>query len=493
MSGGAPPPMDGTSPRRPPADPPSPAGTEPAAPGAGGRASPLLPRSFALRVALASAAAVFLVCLLGFGLATLRAQIRLESRLRDHADSSLQQELASYMPPTLKQALGQAELVDEVARHNVNPKLLFRAALWTAEGALLLGPLPGAATGFTDCRSLLPAGGPPLRACGLAFPAIEGRPRPLILVAAMEVTRIEDDPLWPLTLLLLGLAAAPAAAGVGFAYSRRLERRLAAVTGEARAVMAGDLARRLPLQGTGDEIDRLVGTVNVMLARIEALVRDLREVTDNIAHDLRSPLARTRQMLEAALRRARDPEADSATLARAVAETDAVLATFAALLRIARVEAGLRQAPPRAVALSALVGFLGETYEAVAEERDRVLALDVAPGITVPGDTALLREAVTNLLENALLHGGRRLCLSLSRDAAGGAVLAMRDDGPGIPAGERAKVLQRFYRLDRSRNTPGTGLGLALVAATARLHGASLTLGDAGPGLVVTLRFPAAG
>jgi signal transduction histidine kinase len=246
--------------------------------------------------------------------------------------------------------------------------------------------------------------------------------------------------------------------------------------------MDGDLARRLPVSGRDDEFDRLVGTVNTLLGRIEALVAAQRQVTDDIAHDLRTPLSRLRQRLEGALAVRRDPAADEAIYAEALAELDEVLATFGALLRIARAESGASRDRFAPVDLSALVAALAETYAAPAEEGGLSLRSDVAPGVTLPGDAALLRQAVANLLDNALLHGGTTVTLRL----APGPVISVADDGPGIPPAEREAVTRRFYRLDSSRGTPGTGLGLALVAATARLHGGMLRIEDGPQGAGIT-------
>ena len=279
---------------------------------------------------------------------------------------------------------------------------------------------------------------------------------------------------------------------VGIA-ARRLEARLALVSAAAADVMAGNLSRRLPLGGRGDEFDRLAEAVNAMLARIEALVDGLQLTTTSIAHDLRSPLFRLRQQLEAAAARPRDPVADAATLDAGLAELDGVLATFSALLRIARAEAGLKGGGFADLDLSALVQDLADTYAAVAEDAGQALHAEVAPGVHVAGDGALLRQALANLVENALTHGGPGVACSVRLHGGDGPVLAVSDNGPGIPAGERERVLERFYRLDRSRNTPGTGLGLALVAAVVKLHGAALSLDDAAPGLRVDACLPGPG
>jgi signal transduction histidine kinase len=202
-------------------------------------------------------------------------------------------------------------------------------------------------------------------------------------------------------------------------------------------------------------------------------------------------LFRLRQQLEAAAARPRAPEADAETLERSLTELDGVLATFSALLRIGRAEAGVPEGALAPVDLSALAAQVVELYDAVAEEAGQAIQATIQPAQVVTGDAALLRQALANLVENALAHGGPGVRVTVSVEATpGGPLLAVRDTGPGIPELEHERVLQRFYRLDRSRTTPGNGLGLALVAATARLHGAALRLEDAAPGLRVVLAFP---
>ena len=272
-------------------------------------------------------------------------------------------------------------------------------------------------------------------------------------------------------------------------------RRVEAIGAASREIMAGDLARRIPVGRRGDEFDRLAGLLNAMLDRIGELVEDVRQVTNDIAHDLRTPLARLRQRLETARRKATSVGEYEAATEAAIAETDAVLATFTAMLRIAQIEAGTRRAGFAPVDLSRLVAELAETYAVVAEDRGQSLRASVEPGVEVTGDRELLGQMVANLIENALTHTppGSRVEVALARDA-GGPVATVADDGPGVPAAMRERVLKRFVRLEASRSTPGSGLGLASVAAIARLHGIGLALADNRPGLRVTLRFgPPAG
>jgi signal transduction histidine kinase len=306
-----------------------------------------------------------------------------------------------------------------------------------------------------------------------------------LLVAAEFGAVLDTASTLATTLLAAGAIAVLLALAFGLFMARGLQNRLRRVSEAAEQVMHGDLARRLPLAGSADEFDRLAGTVNTLLERQQALIEGMRQVTVDVAHDLRGPLSRLRQKLEAALARARDPNADGAAFEAALAELDTVLTTFTALLRIAQLEAGPPLPPQEApvVELSALVTTLAEAYAVVAEEAGKRLDVQVAPDQRLHGDAALLRQMLANLIDNALTHGGQAVRVVLRP----GPVLEVTDDGPGIPTDERARVLRRFYRLDRSRGTPGSGLGLALVAAVAKLHGTAPVLSDAAPGLCVTV------
>ncbi|MCP8938309.1 HAMP domain-containing histidine kinase [Alsobacter sp. SYSU M60028] len=287
----------------------------------------------------------------------------------------------------------------------------------------------------------------------------------------------------------LGAAVLAIAGGalVGMGFVARLE----TIARTSETIMAGDLGQRIPVRGANDEIDRLSATLNRMLDRIQTLMETTRQVSNDIAHDLRTPLARLRQKLEGVTLRPADADALRATVADAISDVDDILDTFSALLRIAEIEVAGQRAGLRPVDLSRLFLDLAETYEAVAEDAGDRLTAEVAPGVTVEGDESLLTQLLANLVENAIRHcpPGARIAMTLRREP-GAAVGEVRDDGPGIPQAERANVFKRFYRLERSRTTAGSGLGLSLVAAIAQIHGASVTVGDAAPGTLVTLRFP---
>ncbi|MFN4017437.1 MAG: sensor histidine kinase [Reyranella sp.] len=285
-----------------------------------------------------------------------------------------------------------------------------------------------------------------------------------------------------------GLTLVLAIAG-GVLLGSNFLRRIDTITRTSRAIMEGDLSARIPVRGTHDEIDQLVASLNAMLARIQQLMDGLRQVSSDIAHDLRTPLGRLRQRLEDARERATTTADYSAATDAAIEEADALLETFSALLRIAQVEAGAQKSAFAAFDVSALLKSLGETYQPVAEDSDRTLEVQVEPGAMLTGDRQLIAQLVSNLLENALRHTpeGTNVRLGLHRQG-NGFEIEVADNGPGIPASEHDKVFDRFYRLDRSRSTSGSGLGLAMVKAIAGLHGLTIRLEDAKPGLRVVLK-----
>lgn len=286
-----------------------------------------------------------------------------------------------------------------------------------------------------------------------------------------------------------GIAWSSAAAGlfalVGAAVLRRaLANRLRPATRTAEAIAAGDLSRRVPASGRDDEFDRLGESMNTMLDRIDRLMEGVRGVSDSIAHDLRTPIARARAKLEEALAETEDPASLRAAIEQAIADLDHITRVFGALLRIAEAEAGARRAAFAAIDLAPVLADAAEFYGAVAESRGQELSIDLPERLDLVGDRDLLAQAVGNLLDNALKFtppGGRvRLTArALPRD---GIEIAVADSGPGLPAEDRARAGERFFRADASRGTPGSGLGLSLVRAVAHLHGGDLSLADAEPG-----------
>jgi signal transduction histidine kinase len=278
------------------------------------------------------------------------------------------------------------------------------------------------------------------------------------------------------------------AIGTGVLVGGNFVRRIDTIGRTSRAIMEGDLSARIPARGNSDEIDQLVVGLNAMLDRIQQLLEGLRQVSSDIAHDLRTPLGRLRQRLEDAREHATTTEEYQAATESAIAEADSLLEIFSALLRIAQIEAGAQKSAFTEVDLSMLMRNIAEAYEPSAEDSQHKLEVAVAEGVTITGDGQLLAQLFSNLVENALTHtpSGSTVRLAL-RTTPTGFEAEVSDNGPGIPETERDKVFDRFYRLDRSRTTSGSGLGLALVKAIATLHGLSLRLEDRKPGLAVVL------
>ena len=301
--------------------------------------------------------------------------------------------------------------------------------------------------------------------------------------------------LWTLAgLAIVGL-------GGGILIGRSLLRRIETMTEATRRIMGGDLSGRIPVSEAGDEFDRLAVSLNAMLQRIEELIAGFREVSDNIAHDLKTPLSRLRSRAEAALRDRDDPQVLRGALQSIIEDADELIKTFDALLSIARLEAGADHRTDERFDLGTVITDVFELYEPVAEERGLSLTLTTAGRTMVEGKRELIAQAVANLLDNAIKYGAparpaanscdENIVLSLvPRGELAEIIVA--DRGPGIPAQDRERAFKRFVRLEASRSKPGSGLGLSLVSAVARLHGGSLILSDNQPGLKAVLTLPRA-
>lgn len=278
--------------------------------------------------------------------------------------------------------------------------------------------------------------------------------------------------------------------GGGLFLSMLVLKRIEAISLATRAIMAGKLSQRIAITGSGDELDHLSGSLNAMLERIEALVAGLEQISNDIAHDLRTPLTRLRQRLELAQGRAGSPEEMQEQVRAATSDVDTILDTFTSLLRIAQIEAHAGEAGFAKVELKPLIEALLDAYAPVAEQKQQVISADIQADVSVFGDRTLLGQLLANLIENALRHtpAGSRLAITAGHSTSG-VRLAVSDDGPGIPQDQTAYVIRRFARLDASRSTPGTGLGLSLVKAIAGLHHATLHLVDNRPGLSCVLIF----
>jgi signal transduction histidine kinase len=319
---------------------------------------------------------------------------------------------------------------------------------------------------------------------------------------------IQNAGQWSIALVIvLGLIG-------GFFVSRRVLKRIDAMTGTAQTIMRGDLTGRLPIAGTGDELDRLAENVNAMLERIEALMRGLKEVSDNIAHDLKTPLTRLRNRCEEALRNPSGESGYRAALESTIAESDDLIRTFDALLMIARAESGQARDNMTEFDAAQIVRDVGELYEPLAEEKGLELKVEAPTAAPVRGNRELVSQALANLIDNAIKYAapnGNADTVAngaANNGSANGApaeiivaagnegeriALSVADHGPGIPEADRGRVVERFVRLEQSRSAPGSGLGLSLASAVARLHGGELKLEDNRPGLRSIIALPRAG
>jgi len=298
---------------------------------------------------------------------------------------------------------------------------------------------------------------------------------------------------WSIALVIvLGLAG-------GFFVARRVLHRIDAMTETSRTIMAGDLSGRLPTAGSEDELDRLAVNLNVMLERIEALMRGFKEVSDNIAHDLKTPLTRLRNRAEEALRAGKNEADYRAALDSTIEESDELIRTFNALLMIARAESGQASTPMIEFDAADIVRGVGELYDPLADEKGLALKIEAGAPLPVRGNRELVTQALANLVDNAIKYAcphdaevnGTPADVVVAATGEGDRIrLSVSDHGPGVSAGDRERVVQRFVRLEQSRSEPGSGLGLSLASAVAHLHGGELRLEDNGPGLKATLDLP---
>jgi signal transduction histidine kinase len=281
------------------------------------------------------------------------------------------------------------------------------------------------------------------------------------------------------------------AAVASVSVTRRTVGRIESINIISRAIMETGLGRRIPIRGTQDEWDQLARNLNSMLDRIETLMAEVKQVSDNVAHDLRTPLARMRGRLEKASIEKNAPDHDQSLISETMADLDDVLRMFSSLTRISQIEAANQTAAFRIVNLGEIATEVAELFDAAAESKGGRVEAFGDQTARISADRDLLFDAISNLVDNAIKHGREGGRVSIRLDQRDGvAILSVSDDGPGIPSGEFEHVFRRFYRLERSRSMPGNGLGLSLVAAVARLHGASIRLIDNAPGLRVELRFP---
>jgi signal transduction histidine kinase len=294
------------------------------------------------------------------------------------------------------------------------------------------------------------------------------------------------------TLAYAGLLTLALGVFGGFLNTRNMLRRVEAVNRTSERIIHGDLSQRVPLTGSGDEFDQLAGNLNAMLNQIERLMMGMRQVTDNIAHDLRTPLARLRARLEVTLLERPDATRYGEALRETIAEADRLLGTFNALLNIAEAEAGSRREAMAVVDLAEIARSVAELYEPVADDKGLALTVESDAAMPVNGDRHLLSQAIANLLDNALKYTPAGSVTLSARRHGETARIEVRDTGPGVPPERREAVFDRFVRLEGSRSTPGNGLGLSLVRAVAKLHGGEVWLEDNNPGLKAVFTLPTA-
>ena len=341
-----------------------------------------------------------------------------------------------------------------------------------------------ASSGWVEFRAAGP-GHPLLRAVVQTFPNGDR------LMAGRDISDLDSFTAQIQAAVISGVVLIFAlAAMASVLVTRRTVGRIEQINATSRAIMASGLDQRIPLRGSHDEWDRVAENLNQMLDRIETLMGEVKQVSDSVAHDLRTPLTRMRGRLEKAYLGARSAESDQTLIGDTIADLDAVLRIFASIVRIAQIETQARKGGFRTVNLVEIAGEVVELYDAAAEQDSTSLKLTGDREVLVTGDRDLIFDAIANLVDNALKHGrhGGEVVVACE-NVEGQRLISITDDGPGIPPCEHEHVFKRFYRLEQSRYTPGNGLGLSLVAAVARLHGARIELLPSAPGLKVKLWF----
>jgi len=406
--------------------------------------------------------------------------------MRHQIDDSVTNELDEIVSESRERPPEEiATLVQGISRHSSG----FYYLLQDANGLVRAGNLPA-----LDPKLGIREWGMHPTSAGAPYSAMRGRGIEVsgnYLFVGWSTHQLDEMEDMVIGSFFWGLAASVALAlAGGVVTSGRLMRKIEAISETSRDIIEGDLGRRVPATHTGDEFDNLAASINAMLDRIGTLMNDLRQVTTDIAHDMRTPLTRLRQRLELAQRSNVDAAALQETLAATVREIDSILGIFAALLRIAEIDSGARKSAFKYLNLSELLHSVVELYRPAAEDKQQAFRDDIAMGLAIRGDHEMLMQLFANLLENAVRHAPPGAQIGLSARCADGRIeVTICDNGPGIPEELRGKVLLRFFRLENSRTTPGHGLGLSLSVAIVKLHEAVLTLSDAGPGLCAKVSF----
>lgn len=407
----------------------------------------------------------------------------MRAELRDVIDADVGAVLSGY------HSEGRGEAIEVVQQLSAVPRVSGRYLLQSPQGRKLAGNLPpmAATAGLFEVPSL--AAQPRL---GIVLG--EGRflPDGSYLFVGEDTERLAAtrDRILASFAGIIGATVLLAIAS-GALLSGRFLRRIDAITRTCRAVVAGRFGDRIPVGGSQTQLDRLSATINEMLDRIGTLMESLRQMSSDIAHDLRTPLTRLRQGLESVRGKGATVGEYEAVIGRAHEECEVILAVFSALLRISQIESGMRLSQFAPLSLPGLLQHVTELYGPVIEDSQQTLRVELGGPLELRADATLLMQMFSNLLENAIRHAGRGAIIRLECSrGADEALVRVIDSGPGIPPSERERVFDRLYRLERSRNTPGYGLGLSLVAAIAKLHHYAIELSDAQPGLCVTIHIP---
>jgi len=413
-----------------------------------------------------------------------------DANFRSQQDGAIADESAGLVRDFTDE--GIAELRTEIAAREAGSSTnAFGYALFDAQGRRIAGALdtPQPPAGWHDIIFVDPKEGPdPARAYARDLP---GGMRLVVATDSEAVERIDATILALFSgafvlVILLGIIGALLLGGY-------LRRRLDRISGTAQAIVSGDIERRVPVGARGDEFDQLALVLNAMLDRIAHLLDNLRQVSSDVAHDLRTPLARLRNQLAETLDSGGDAAATRTALKRAIGQSDDLLALFAAILRISEVEGGALSRTFARVDLSDLVQDLCDSYAPAVSDGGRSLDCQIEPNIRLRGDRELIAQAVINLLDNAQHHTPPGTRITVAAAASEDWIrLSVADTGPGVAAEDRPRIARRFARLDSSRTTPGHGLGLNLVEVIAEAHGGRLSIDDNSPGLRVTMVLPRA-
>ncbi len=412
--------------------------------------------------------------------------------VRSVADHAVAVDLASLAQA--QEAGGRAALIDAIERQSADPH--FRDAVYLLADPSFkrvagnLGQWPARAKDANGWADIRPAAASP--ALRFQYVTLPNGDHLLVGQKAAPLDRFvsEIDGALGSALALVFIIAAVASISI----TRRTVGRIETINAISRRIMRSGLDKRIPLRGSHDEWDELAENLNGMLERIQLLMVEVKQATDNVAHDLRTPLARMRARLEKASAQERERRRDQLLIDGMIADLEGVLRMFSSLIRISQIETSDVSRSFRQADLAQIADEVVELFDAAAEKKNIRLRRDGDHEVSVRGDRDLLFDALANIVDNALKYGREGGLVSVgTKQAASGAIVCVSDNGPGIPESERERVFRRFYRLDWSRGSEGNGLGLSLVSAVARLHGATITLSDNGPGLRFQLVFPPPG